>query len=81
MTLTEAQPKRDRSLTEGHCGAFCCALYGWVDPFLIAEASLASKSANSLFNFSTARGSPKTMENILLTELEDMRISDILHVV
>ena len=25
MTLTEAQPKRDRSITEGHCCAFCCA--------------------------------------------------------
>jgi len=70
MTLAKAQPKRGRSQTEGHCCAFCCAPHGWVDPFLIAEVFHFSKSANSLFNFSTARGStypekqPNTNEKV-----------------
>jgi len=33
MTLTVAQPKRDRNLTEGRCCAFCCAPPAWLDPF------------------------------------------------
>ena len=57
MTLTEAQPKRERSLTEGRCCAFCCAPHDWVGPFLIAEAPPASKSGSSLFKFYTAMGS------------------------
>jgi ankyrin repeat protein len=46
MTLTEAQSKRDRSQTEGHCCAFCCAPNGWVDPFLDAKASFSSNAKN-----------------------------------
>ena len=57
MTLTEAQPKRDKSLTESHCCAFCCAPLAWVDPFLNSKASPVSKSTSSLYNFSTAKGS------------------------